>query len=162
MNHMSTARELVTLRLGFEEGLFTRDDVRTWVDLEIVRVHELPAALLELSTLSDKSDHEIVTLLRALEPDVPAAVQAKIAVAVLGALYAAGRVSLRDVVSRLSSMATFTEGLADGERATMYGLDAALDLAQELIDDTLEQVREDVDAFFANYPLVSWQIAQPG
>ena len=160
MDNISTARELVTLRLGFEEGLFTRDDVRTWVDLEIVRVRELPAALLELSTLTHKSDHEIVELLRALEPDVSAAIQANVAVAVLGAQYLAGRVTLRDAVSRLYSMAAFNEGLSEDERSLIYELDSALDLAAESIYGTLEEVRTQLDAFFAERPLVS-RPAQP-
>ena len=83
------------------------------------------------------------------------AVQAQAGLAVLGAQYAKGRVSLRDVVSRLYRMAAYNEGLSDDERSAIYELDAALDLAAETMYGTLEDVRVQVDAFFANCPIPS-------
>ncbi len=58
MGRVSIDSEIVLLRMGFEEGLFGRDDVRAWVDRESALLDQLPAALLELATLTHKPDHE--------------------------------------------------------------------------------------------------------
>jgi hypothetical protein len=145
--------ELVALRLGFEEGLFSRADVRAWVDREVARLPELSAALLDLTTLGGKSDRDVVELLRILEPELPAATKAHLVLGVVAALHLAERIPLSQAVSRLSSIATFEVGLSDAERSVIYELDATLDLAAEGFYSTLEEVRERTCAFLSTYQL---------
>jgi hypothetical protein len=51
----ATASDLTALRIGFEQGLYSRDDVRAWVDAEVTARDVLPPQLLDLATMATRT-----------------------------------------------------------------------------------------------------------
>lgn len=145
-------RDLTALRVGFEQGLYCRDDVREWVDAEIVARDVLAPELLELATMSRRHDVEIVGLLKALDGDVPIEVTARLEIAVVSEMYRRGRLSFRDTIGALESCRAWTPGLPESIAEAILQLMCAYDVAEYGSYGTLEDVRSELDAFLAEHP----------
>lgn len=144
-------QDVATLRTGFEEGLYSRDEVHAWVDREVASRSELPAALLELATIAHRRDDEVLALLGELQGSVQADRVARAQIAALAELYRRERLTPWQVVARLDSIASFREGLSDAERSAILGIVAEVDQAQYFgeIQASWDLLR----AFLLGYPL---------
>lgn len=145
--------ELALLRVGFDHGLFTREDVRHWVDRQLETRDVLPSELLDLTTLAHKRDDEIVKLLAALESPSTPCVLARLTLAVFAALYRRGNVSMGDCIARLASLLSWSDGLTGDERARLDTLECAYDLAVYGTYGSVEDVEDDLKQFLSAYEL---------
>jgi hypothetical protein len=143
--------ELTALRIGFEEGLYSRDDVRAWVDREIAAREQLAPEILELATMAHKPDQEVVALLKGLEPETSAEDEALMELAALGELYRQGKGSLATTISRLYCLANSGKGLSEDQCSAIYHLECALDLVDCGIG-IVDEVRVELEEFLASYP----------
>ena len=146
-------QDLTALRVGFERGLYSRDDVRAWVDAEIAARDVLPPDLLELATMAHRHDVEIVALLAALDGDVPVEVVARMEIAILGELYHRGRLSFRDTVGALETCRAWTPGLPESIGDAILQLACAYDVAAYGSYGTLDEVRAELGRFLDDYRL---------
>ena len=145
------SEDVLLLRMGFAHGLYTRDDVRTWVDREIGLRAVLPGELLELATIAHRDDKEIISLLKGLEGGLPELVTVRGELAVLGELYRRGGLSMATVINELCAIANEVDALPEDVRSTIYWLDGALDLAGAEYG-TMQDVRHELEQFLMRYP----------
>ncbi len=146
-------RTPIALAVGFELGLYSRDDVAEWVTEAVERVDMLPGPLLELTTLKGKHDVGIVKLLYQLGSARSPAEQARDRFAVLRELLITDRVDLSDAVKQMNRIAL--EDLSpdvDGhEYFACLGLDDQYDLANGGVYGTIDDVRQQVLEFLERY-----------
>lgn len=141
------------LRVGFERGLYSRADVRAWVDAEIAARDVLPPQLLDLATMAHEPDQEVVALLKGLEGEVASEVEVRLNLGALRELYLLGRSSLAATISSLYTLAAWSEALSEEERSAIYSLDAAFDLVEYGANGTIDEVRVELKEFLAPYTL---------
>jgi hypothetical protein len=144
------SEDLLMLRMGFAHALYSRDDVRAWVDREIGQQAVLPSELLQLATMAHRHDEEVISLLKGLEGDVPEVVAVRAELAVLGELYRRGRLSMFMVIHELARVAGQVEGLPADERSAIVSLDEGLGLVGQY--GTVEDVQRDLEEFLGRYP----------
>lgn len=102
---MTLPRNPIVFALGFEMGLYSRDDVSDWVNRALSEVETVDAPLLDLTTLRDKDDTEIVKLLDQLGDCATNADRGRIRLGVLYQLLTAGKIDLGRTTSQLYHIA---------------------------------------------------------
>jgi hypothetical protein len=150
---MVTPRAPTALAVGFELGLYSRDDVAEWVPEAVDRVDVLPDPLLELTTLKGKQDVDIVTLLYQLGPARRPAERARDRFAVLHELLTTNRINLGDAARQMYRIALEDLSPDDegGEYFACLSLDDQYDLARDGTYGTLDDVRRGVVDFLQRY-----------
>jgi hypothetical protein len=132
---------LLQLQIGFEFRIYSRDDVGTWVDQEIMKSERPCAELLELTCLTRLCDHDVVSLLASLGPDPAPEERVRMELAAIAHVYRHGRISLEQAIARMFHFAMDRAGLSEDEVATLYRLD----------DEIEYVVRAEVCATFAAF-----------
>jgi hypothetical protein len=144
------SEDVLMLRMGFAHGLYSRSDVRAWVDQQIGLMANLPAELLDLATMAHRDDEEVIALLKGLERDLPELTTVRAELVVLGELYHRGTLSMAMVIHELAQIASQVEGLPEDEKSAIHSLDDGLGLAGQC--GTIEDVRRDLEEFVSRYP----------
>ena len=144
----SRSANLVHLLVGFETGLYTRDDVSDWIYAEIERHDELSGALLELTTLHGKDDLEVARLLRSLVPSTTREARARRELAALGDLLSAGRVAARVAVYAASRIAA---RVSRDDHNKAMSLEARFEVAEIGVYANMADVERDLAAFLARF-----------
>lgn len=138
----------LALRLGFEEGLFDRNDVADWVGDQVERADSVPSALLELVPIVGLDDADIEALLRELAGPVACEVESRVRIDVLCHAYRSGRLDVRALALHLSTVAiTDSESLPEEVWWAASGLHDALLLADAGQYGTVAEAEADVIAF---------------
>lgn len=88
----------LALFVGFEMRRYDRHDVSRWVDAEVEKTDVPTGVLLELTTLRDKHDVDIVNLLRELSGELDEATVARQELRTLRAQVLERRILLREAV----------------------------------------------------------------
>jgi hypothetical protein len=144
------AIDVDTLRVGLELGRYTRGDVTAWVDEAVLCYERVPDALLELSTITHRSIEEIVALLAELSPG--GVDLWRLAVTMFADDFRCGR---RDLVATVVQVlnAAYRAGMYETPAldTDLFQLEDGLDLATSGTYGTLDEVRLDLERFFAKY-----------
>jgi hypothetical protein len=143
----------VVIALGFEMGLYSRDHVSDWVDRSLARVEKVDGPLLELTTLRDKHDIDIIKLLNHLGHSATTADLGRVRLGVLYHLFTSGKIDLARTTAQLFriGLTDFTYEGEPSEYCACVNLDDEYDLAARGTYGTLEQVQRDVLAFLEPY-----------
>jgi hypothetical protein len=141
-----------TLAVGLELERYSRADVSEWVDADVLRHQRLPDALLELTTLAHRETEEIVKLLRALSTSDEARLW-RIAVTMIAEDYRGGACALEPTVERLVTAGRRYGAYETPAAGELYFLEDGVSLASDGTWGTLEDVREHLEAFLAEYAL---------
>lgn len=135
------AREL---RVGFDVGLYERADVAAWVEREILASPAPSDELLELTTLSPRTDTEIATLLDALDPcgETESFV---LRVKAVGSMFYGKELHAQGALEKLRLWANSDTAIGD----EVCGLHEQMDLASRGIDGSVSAIEEELAALFA-------------
>ncbi|MFI5296946.1 MAG: hypothetical protein ACHREM_02520 [Polyangiales bacterium] len=138
----------IEMAVGFDMGLYTRDDVGAWVDVEVERCEALVGPLLDLTTLNGKHDVDIEHLLFDLADRPSDNVRASVALGVLGEMVRRKQLTSRDAICQASRLA---ELISCSEYGAALSLEDQYYLAVAGIHGTLDEVERDIVAFFDRY-----------
>jgi hypothetical protein len=147
-----TTQDPLRLLLGFEMGLYSRDDVSTWVFAEVERYDVIPDPLLELTVLAGKHDVDVANLLRALAPEVTPEVRMKMEIGTLREMVACDGISLHRAVSWAASVAN---DVSWDIYCEAIGLEDAYELAENGTYGTVADVERDIRSFLDRFALDS-------
>ena len=144
------------LSVGFDLGLYDRGTVRDWVDREIEAAEQLEGPLLELATISHRSDDDVAGLLRALARPAPEGFEARVEIGMIGRMVEAGEMTLKAGVRRLSGMA-YGAGLTGEEQDCIFEIVDGYDLAVAGTYGSLAEVRASFEELTSRHrSLVAW------
>lgn len=128
------------LRVGFDVGLYSRDDVASWVDDSILAADQPCDALLELATLCHRSDTEVAGLLDELSEPLRSEERFLLYVKAIGALYEKGSLDLGGALHALRQQLMF-------ETPSEYELDGLHDAYALAVQGTYGTLAEVEQAF---------------
>jgi hypothetical protein len=141
----------VALAVGFEMRLYSRSDISTWVDERVARVDDVAGPLLDLTTLRDKDDGAIATLLFAMTGPVDEAEVGRIGLAVLHQMLITKQMDLRLAIGALRHLRFRFFSDEHKEYTECLVLDDEYDLAADGTYGTLVNVERDLLAFLESY-----------
>jgi hypothetical protein len=136
--------------VGFEMGLYSREDLATWVDAEVARRDRLPDPLLELTVLRCKHDVDIAALLRGLAGDVPGTDRATLELGTLRELVEDGHVPVRQAAYQALRIAN---AIGWDVYCEAIGLVDLFDLAEAGTYGSVEDAEREFLAFLDRYAL---------
>ncbi|MFK8000403.1 MAG: hypothetical protein AB8H86_12445 [Polyangiales bacterium] len=128
------------LRVGFDVGLYSRVDVEAWVERRILEEESPAEELLELATLSPRSDSEIALLLDGLVPQKSDTFA--LYVRSVARMFHAKRLSPRAALELLCGQASYPGSVAEEE---VLRLEVNMDLVAQGILDVSDAEEEIAD-----------------
>jgi len=142
--------EASVLRCGYDAGVFDKEAIERWAELQISRLDDPLSELIELATIRRAHPVDVIKLLRSLAAGIPSSQSVETQIGFVGLAFEAGRLSLVGAKRGLWSL-LHVEGITHEQEAAIYCIDDGYDLALCGSYGTMEDVERQLREFTKPY-----------